>query len=78
MNARGGGGGGGGVLNTSGGVLKMSGLDKKTKDLIKQALTKTEPFLTFCIKHTPASPTTKTRSMYIQQQIQRPCLENLK
>ena len=38
-------------------VLKMSGLDKKTKDLMKQAVTKTEPFLTFCINHTPISPT---------------------
>ena len=29
------------ILNTSGGLLKMPGLEKKTKDLIKQALTKT-------------------------------------
>ena len=57
----------------------MSGLDRKTKDLIKQALEKTQPFLTFFINHIPISPATKTiKAMYVQQQIQRPCLKNLK
>ena len=41
-------------------VLKMSGLEKTTKDLIKQALAKTLPFLTLCTTHTRMSPTTKT------------------
>ena len=36
-------------------VLKMSNLDKKTKDLIKQALKKAYPFLTLCINHAPIS-----------------------
>ena len=46
-------------------VLKMSGLDKKTKDLIKQALTKTQPFLTLCINQTPISPAKKTITAHV-------------
>ena len=46
-------------------VLKMSHLEKKTKDLIKQALAKTLSFLTFCISHQPISPTTKTTEAYL-------------
>ena len=30
---------------------------------------------TLCINHTPISPATKTKPMYVQQQIQRPCLK---
>ena len=40
-------------------MLKRSGLVKKTKGLIKQALEKTQLFLTFCINHTLLSPATK-------------------
>ena len=48
------------------GLLKMSGLDKKkTKDLIKQALTKTQLFLTLCINHTPISPEAKTIKAHV-------------
>ena len=40
-------------------ALKRSNLDKKIKDLIKQGLANTLPFLTFCINHTPIRPTKK-------------------
>ena len=41
-------------------LLKSSGLGKKTKDLIKQALQNTYSPITFCINHQPISPATKT------------------
>ena len=40
-------------------MLKVSGLEKETKDLTKQTLAKTSSFLTFCINHKPISPATK-------------------
>ena len=58
-------------------VLKMLSLEKKTKDLIKQALARTQPFLTLCINHAAINPTTKLGPMYVQPQTQRPYLKNL-
>ena len=46
-------------------VLKMSDLEKKTKDLIKQALEKNLPSLTLCITHTPMSPATETIKAHV-------------
>ena len=46
-------------------VLKMLGLEKETKDLIKQALAKTESFLTLRINHQPMSPTAKTIKAHV-------------
>ena len=46
-------------------ALKRSNLDKKIKDLIKQGLANTLPFLTFCINHTPIRPTIKTIKAHV-------------
>ena len=46
-------------------ALKRSDLDKKIKDLIKQALAKTLLFLTFFINHTPISPVAKTIRVHV-------------
>ena len=46
-------------------MLKISDLEKKTKNLIKQALAKTKLFLTFCINHQPTSPATKTIKAHV-------------
>ena len=40
-------------------ALKMSDLEKKRKDLIKQTLAKTYFFLTFCINHIPITAAAK-------------------
>ena len=46
-------------------MLKISDLEKKTKNLIKQALAKTKLFLTFCFNHQPTSPATKTIKAHV-------------